>query len=553
MTTIGVGLSVTLSVLLLVAATALLRLRRHAAGLAGERERLELEVGRWRAADVARQRFLANFSHEIRAPMHGILGISDLLLADELSASQQRYMELVRSSAEALLALAEDLLDLSRIEADRLQLRPRDFDLAGLAGEVVRLFEPRAAERQTVLDLDLDPALPRRLHGDPVRLRQVLVNLVGNAVRFTRQGRVTLAVACETPPPPAATSIRFTVRDTGSGIRPEDQAHLFEPFVQGEASSITSASSGSGLGLVISKNLVELMQGEIGFESTRGVGTTFWFHLPLASARRADATPAVPLPLGDELRDARGRHRVLVVDDRASNREVTVALLAALGYETATADGGEEALALLAESRFDAVLLDCDMPDLDGYETCRRLRRREATEWDGAAPPGRRRVVVAVTAHAGDSARRRSLAAGMDDHLVKPFRLAELAAALDPRFGVAAGLADEVEEGDDLESRLAALERLAVGGGASAIALFLEQGEKDLVALRRALPRGDREAFATAAHALAGSSALLGADELAEAAYAAATAAHDRDLDACRAALPALEAAWRRTDDRLRA
>jgi CheY-like chemotaxis protein len=235
---------------------------------------------------------------------------------------------------------------------------------------------------------------------------------------------------------------------------------------------------------------------------------------------------------------------VLVVDDRSTNRTVGLALLAELGFTAAPAAGGEEALAMLEERRFDAVLLDCEMPHLDGFETCRRLRLREAAEG-----PGRRLTVIAVTAHHSPATVVRCLAAGMDDHLTKPFGTAELATVLDRRLGIDG---PTPAGGDDLAARLAALKRQDESTGASTVAAFLRQGEDDLATLRRALPEGDGEALAAASHALAGSAGLLGAADLAERASGIATLARRGDLGGCSERLPALERAWEETVERLR-
>lgn len=535
----------TLAVLLACAAAALELRRRFWISLDAELERCKLAEQTARAADRAKGRFVANLSHEIRAPMQGILGMSDLLLRSDLTAQQREQVELVRTSAQALLTLAEDILDLARVDAGRLRLRPRDFALRALLDDVARLLAPRAGRREVELGLEVDDALPDSFRGDPVRLRQVLLNLVGNAVRFTRRGSVTVRVepAGDAARGDGALDLRFVVRDTGVGIRPQDQARLFEPFTQGGSSS-SGTVGGSGLGLVISKNLVELMGGEIGFESTRGTGSTFWFRVPLEPARGGASEPALASQVGDvDRRLARADRRVLAVDDRSVNRTVVLALLADLGYAGEAAAGGEEALAMLAERGYDALLLDCEMPGVDGFEICRRWRRRE--EASGAP---RRLPVIAVTAHTRPEDTERCHAAGMDDHLGKPFRTAELAAVLDRWTGVAA----PASAGDHLESRTAALRRQDARSAASTLATFLQRGEDDVETVRRALERADPDAAAAAAHALAGSAGLLGAGELAARAAELAGLARRGDLDGCRRRLPALQTAWRRTAGRLR-
>ena len=529
-------------------ANALRLRRRFLAALDREVDRCKRAEQEARAADLAKGRFLANVSHEIRTPMHGILGLSELLLGSGLAQPQREQVELVRTSAEALLVLVDDILDLARVEAGRLLLRPRDFGLQELTGNVVRLLAPQAGERGIDLRLEVAPRVPDSLHGDTVRLRQVLLNLVGNAIRFTRKGSVTVRVEAEQPPT-AASTIRFEVRDTGVGIRPEDQERLFQPFAQTD-SAASRQLGGTGLGLVIAKNIVELMGGEIGFESNRGVGSTFWFRIPLVRAQGSGLESWTPLGEAGQILRRKDRRdlRVLAVDDRAPNRAVAVAMLNGLGYIPEAVESGEEALDLLAREPFDAVLLDCEMPGLDGRETCRRLRAMEKG--------GRRVPVIAVTAHTRTEEREACLAAGMDDVLVKPFHAADLAACLDRWLG-----ADAADTADDLEERLAALKALAAGPGPSpgpdlgtqVIEAFLRQGENDLATMRRALLQEDPHALAEAAHGLSGSAAVLGARGLAASAgELAVLSAGGGDLAACAARLSRVEHDFRDVAARMR-
>jgi len=501
-----------------------------------------------RAAEQDKGQFVANVSHEIRIPMNGILGLTDLLLrGGGLTPEQHEQVKLVQTSAESLLDLVNDVLDMSRIEAGRLLLRPRNFRLREAVEDVVRLLAPRAADRKLDLRLQLAPELPEEVYGDPVRLRQVLLNLVGNAIRFTPKGSVTLAVkpedrrkadSSQDDGEKTEAALCFEVRDTGVGIRQEVQPQLFKPFTQ-VGSPGTGAPSGTGLGLVISKNLVELMDGEIGFESTRGVGSMFWFRLPLVRAQ-GSAPEAAEQDAGETAARRLARHgrRLLVVDDRYVNRAVALALLRELGFEAEAAESGQQALALLAQRPFDAVLLDCEMPGLDGYETCIRLRRQ------GTAVS--RLPVIAVTAHTHPEEKEKCRAAGMDDHLAKPIRTPQLAALLDRWLGIEEALARRQPEREDdgFEERLASLKVLEQSTGRSVVTAFLQQGEADLSTLRLALPQGDLEAFAGAAHALAGSAGLMGAVHLSNLASELANRARRRDLDGCRERLPELEQAW---------
>ena len=519
--------------------------RRFWTALNGELRRRRRAEQEARAADHAKGQFLTDVSHEIRTPMHGVLGMADLLLGSELAPTQREQVEAIRTSAEALLALINDILDLSRIEAGRLELRPRDFRLREMAGDVVRLLAPQAAAREIDLTLHVPPELPDDLHGDSVRLRQVLINLIGNAIRFTREGSVAVSfdlVSGNGKVP----EIRCQVRDTGAGIRPEVQARLFQPFTQSDSAS--RQLGGTGLGLVISKNIVELMGGTIGFESTHGVGSTFWFQVPLVRAHKTGAipTPAVPGAAKDAGRRAARRHLgVLVVDDHPVNRSLALAQLRNLGYRVDAAEGGEAALALLAERSYDAVLLDCAMPGLDGYETCRRLREMEKG--------GRRLPVIALTAHAMEGERERCLAAGMDDFIAKPYQVADLVARLDHWVGIEMPTPDS--DAGRIASRMIDLKRLGKNTGEEVLVqllqAFLERGAEDLDVMGKALAGEDGKALAAAAHSLGGSSGILGALELARRCAELEGLARSGDLAACASLLQAVRQEFQEITNKL--
>jgi signal transduction histidine kinase/ActR/RegA family two-component response regulator len=371
------------------------------------------------SANLAKSRFLAKMSHEIRTPMNGILGMTDLLKQSGLTAERRRYAEHVDEAARSLLQIIDDVLDVSRVEAGRLKLETKDFDLRAALSSSIRLLEDRAHQKGLELRWSATDRVPFAVHGDPGRLRQVLVNLVGNAVKFTSAGEVRVLVDLSDPSTPEGCRLCFEVLDTGIGIPAEAQAHLFEPFSQVDDSASRSFG-GAGLGLAISRQLVELMGGAIGVESRSGEGARFWFTARFGFATSAvrqpeEADSPVPLlPLGG---------RVLLVEDNPVNREVALANLTSLGCRVDVAEDGAAAVSLAARESYDAILMDCEMPGLDGYDATRAIRAQEA----GAASDGGGHVpIIALTASALPTDRARALESGMDEHLPKPFNREDL-------------------------------------------------------------------------------------------------------------------------------
>ncbi|HEY3847902.1 MAG TPA: ATP-binding protein [Acetobacteraceae bacterium] len=395
-------------------------------------------------SSVAKSHFLANMSHEIRTPLHGVVGMIELLQQTELSPMQMHYVRGARQSGEALLTLIDDVLDLSKIEAGKVELEDAPFHLPSLLHNALLMFSDQAKSKGLTLTAPVPDELNLMVRGDAHRLSRILTNLVGNALKFTAEGSVAIRLGCLDRD---AEQVRLhcAVSDTGIGIPQAKQQAIFEAFSQADTST-TRRYGGTGLGLSIARQLCHLMGGEIGVDSTVGMGSTFWFRVRLETAPGAalPSTTAIEAPRRDRLVPGSGRSfvsasqrafetalgrlgrssvRILLVEDNPISMRVTQALLESIGCEVVAARNGIEALAAYRDSQFDIVLMDCQMPEMDGYEAARVIRQIEA--FRGHATP-----IIALTANALAGSREASLAAGMDDQITKPLTLAELTARL---------------------------------------------------------------------------------------------------------------------------